>query len=471
MFRSLGRRTGTVLTWWPVLVGMTWAVGIGGCSPKKQADRVQPPPVVSVVESRRMTVPVMAEPIGTTTALQEVSVRARVRGFLKEMHFAEGGDVKKGQILFVIDEEPYKADLAAARAKLEQAEAKLKKARDSKGREVAAAQRALSQSLLDLAVVEERREEALFTRKASSAEDVERKRAVRKKEAAQVDADQASLDQAKADFTTSQLGAQADVDEAKAQVTHAEIELGYCRMFSPIDGRISLARVKPGNLVGPATSAGMADFSELAVVRQLDPIGVDVQVASVYLEEVTRLVSAGLPIEIYRPGVQGPAGRRFPGRTFAIDNAIDEATSTFRVRSEVPNPDRILLPGEYVKVEVKVGEVKDAVVVPEQAVVETQAGPTVTVVDEAGKAAVVPVKAAFSYDGLRVLEGGVDPGRKVIVEGLQSIRPGMTVKAEPAAPEILGGRGGGGGGAPSANPAAKGSPTAEGSSGKSGGKP
>src|SRR5690348_3406121 len=82
---------------------------ISGCSPQAEAGRVPPPPVVSVVEARRMTVPIMAEPIGTTRALQEVSIRARVRGFLKEMHFKEGGDVKAGQLLFVIDEEPFKA--------------------------------------------------------------------------------------------------------------------------------------------------------------------------------------------------------------------------------------------------------------------------------------------------------------------------------------------------------------------------
>ncbi|QEH36237.1 Toluene efflux pump periplasmic linker protein TtgG precursor [Aquisphaera giovannonii] len=414
-------------------VGAAW---IGGCSRAKQAAQAPPPPVVSVVEARRMTVPIMAEPIGTTVALQEVSVRARVRGFLKEMHFAEGGEVKKGQLLFVIDEEPFKAELAAAKAKLEQAEASLKKAQDSRSREVAAAQRALSQSLLDLAKVEERREEALFQRKATSVEDVERKRAIRKRDAAQVDADQASLEQANADYGTALLGAQADVAYAKAQVVNAEIELGYCRMMSPIDGRIGLAKVKPGNLVGPATNAGMADFSELAVIRQLDPIGVDVQVASAYLEQVTKLVAAGLPIEIYRPGGEGRAGRRFPGKTTAIDNSIDETTSTFRVRSEVPNPEKMILPGEYVKVDVKVGEVGDAVVVPQQAVIETQAGPTVSIVDERNKVAVVPVKASFTYNGLRVLEGGIRPGQKVIVEGLQSARPGTTVRPEPAPPEI-----------------------------------
>lgn len=423
-----------------IVLGITCAsVTIAGCSSRIEADRVPPPPVVSVVEARQMTVPIMAEPIGTTVALQQVSIRARVRGYLKEILFKEGGDVKKGQLLFVIDEAPFKAELDAARAKLEQAQAALKKAQDSKAREVATAQVALSKSLLDLAEVEERREQVLYKRNASSIEDVQRKQALRKRDAAQVDADRASLEQAQADHDTSILAAQADVDGAKAKVINAEIDLSYCRLFSPIDGRIGLAEVKLGNLVGPATSGGNADYTELAVIRQLDPMGVDMQVSSRHLERVTQLMAQGLPVEVYRPGLQGEEARRYAGKATVIDNTIDPTTSTFRVQAEVPNSQKALLPGEYVKADVKVGEVKDAVVVPEQAVIESQAGPSVYTVDSQGKAAVAMVKATFIYQGLRVLESGIQPGRKVVVEGLQLVRPGITVKAEPAPPEILGG--------------------------------
>lgn len=423
-----------------IVLGITCAsVTIAGCSSRIEADRVPPPPVVSVVEARQMTVPIMAEPIGTTVALQQVSIRARVRGYLKEILFKEGGDVKKGQLLFVIDEAPFKAELDAARAKLEQAQAALKKAQDSKAREVATAQVALSKSLLDLAEVEERREQVLYKRNASSIEDVQRKQALRKRDAAQVDADRASLEQAQADHDTSILAAQADVDGAKAKVINAEIDLSYCRLFSPIDGRIGLAEVKLGNLVGPATSGGNADYTELAVIRQLDPMGVDMQVSSRHLERVTQLMAQGLPVEVYRPGLQGEEARRYAGKATVIDNTIDPTTSTFRVQAEVPNSQKALLPGEYVKADVKVGEVKDAVVVPEQAVIESQAGPSVYTVDSQGKAAVAMVKATFIYQGLRVLESGIQPGQKVVVEGLQLVRPGITVKAEPAPPEILGG--------------------------------
>src|SRR5437660_181085 len=138
--RARPRRRGTMVPMgqnrpralcWIALGAACTPTTISGCSTRVEAGRTPPPPVVTVVEARRMTVPIMAEPIGTTKALQEVSIRARVRGFLKEMHFEEGGDVKAGQLLFVIDEEPFKAKLAEARARLDAAEANLKKAQDS----------------------------------------------------------------------------------------------------------------------------------------------------------------------------------------------------------------------------------------------------------------------------------------------------------------------------------------------------
>ena len=413
-------------------------VASSGCSSPAGADHAPPPPVVSVVEARRMTVPVMAEPIGTTRALQEVSLRARVRGFLSEIHFEEGGDVKKGQLLFVIDEAPFKAKLADAQATLEQSEAALKKARNSKAREVAQAQVAVGQAMLALAEVEERREQSLFKRNASAVEDVQRKQAIRMKDAAQVDSCKASLEQANADYEIGIIAAQADVAGAKARVADAQIDLGYCRMSSPIDGRIGLAQVKLGNLVGPAAGVGGSDYTELGVVRQLDPMGVDVQVSSRYLDRVTRLIAQGLPVTIYRPGVEGEEGRRFPGKATVIDNTIDATTSTFRVQAEVANAEKTILPGDYVKADVKMGEIKDAVVVPEQAVVETQAGPRVYIVDGQGKVVVTPVRGNITYEGLRVLESGVEPGQRAIVEGLQMVRAGITVKVEPAPTNALG---------------------------------
>jgi membrane fusion protein (multidrug efflux system) len=161
-------------------------------------------------------------------------------------------------------------------------------------------------------------------------------------------------------------------------------------------------------------------------------MGVDIQLASRRLDVVARLIAQGLPVEVYRQGLEWDEARRFSGKATIVDNTINPDTSTFQIQAEVANPDDTILPGEYVKVVSQVGELPEAIVVPEPAVVETQAGSTVYTVDAQGKVAVVPVKATLAYQGLRVLETGLKAGEEVIVEGIQLVRSGLTVKTKPA---------------------------------------
>ncbi|WP_435017199.1 efflux RND transporter periplasmic adaptor subunit [Tundrisphaera sp. TA3] len=401
-----------------------------GC--QKAAEKVAPPPpTVGVVESRRMDVPIEVVPNGTTRALEDVTIRARVRGFLTERHFTEGAMVKKGDLLLVIDEEPYQVALQAAQAKLAEAEASLKKAEESKGREVSASQMSLDQAQLLLAQIQERRNRSLVSRNAGSAEDLDKAEADRKRWESQLEADRAHLAQAMADYAVGVAAAQAQVTAAKAEIRDAELNLGYCRMYAPIDGRIGEARVKVGNLVGPDPSGGGA-YSDLARIQQLDPIGVDLRLSSRDLERTTELMAAGLSVRLTRPGPSGPKEHPHEGKCYFIDNAVDETTSTFLAKASIPNPGGKLLPGEYVKVRMTVEHLKDAVVVPAASVVESTAGTVVHVVDKDGKVAVRKVVAGQTHEGLRVISKGLDPGASVIVEGLQMIRPGLTVKTEPA---------------------------------------
>jgi RND family efflux transporter MFP subunit len=416
-----------------VAISLAALVGAqAGCSERAGPEKAPPPPIVTVAEARRMDVPIEASPIGTTTALQQVSIRARVRGFLKEQHFEEGADVKAGQLLFVIDEEPFRAQLDADRAQRDEAQASLEKARQSKAREVAQAQLDVARAQLDLSQVEERREQSLLKRNASTIEDVERKITLRKRAAAELEAAKANLEQARSDFEVNIQAAEAKLEAAKAAVRTSEINLGYCRMSSPIDGRAGEAEVKLGNLVGP--SAGSQDYTELTTVQQLDPMGVSIQAGSVYLDRAAELIAKGLPVKVTRPGIEGDREHPYSGKCFFVDNTVNPTTSTFLVKARVANPSKTLLPGDYVKVDLTVGEVAGAVVVPERAVVETQAGPTVYAVDKQGKVEVVPVKATLTYQGLRVIESGLDPGRTVIVEGLQLVRPGATVRTRRETP-------------------------------------
>ena len=318
-------------------------LALAGC--REPAAPAQPPtPIVGVVESRRMSVPVLVTPNGTTRALEVVTIRARVRGFLTERLFEEGAIVKKGQLLLVIDEEPYKIALQSARAKQSEANAALKKAEVAKNREVTAAQLEVDGALLLLAQIQERRTRTLLSRNAGTAEDTDKTEAERKKWEAQVNADRASHEQATADYEVGIAAARAQVEAARAMVRDAELNLGYCRMSAPLDGQIGEAKVKVGNLVGPE-SAGGGTFSELATIQQLNPMGVDVRLSSRDLERTRRLIQGGLPVRLTHPGPSGPQEYPHEGRCYFIDNTVDEMTSTFLAKARMPNPGGTLLPG------------------------------------------------------------------------------------------------------------------------------
>jgi multidrug efflux pump subunit AcrA (membrane-fusion protein) len=218
----------------------TVAAALSGCERARTAaaaPRDAPAPTVTVVRARKMDLPIIGRPSGITRALNQVTIRARVKGFLREKHFDEGSNVKKDQLLLVIDEQPFKVKVAQAKAVLEEADAALKKAKESKAKEVARAKVALDGTQLRLDQVEERRERNLVARKAASQEDYDQAKAKVDKSVAQVEAANASLQQATADYDINILAAQAKIDQARADLEAAAIDLGYCRMFSPSDGR------------------------------------------------------------------------------------------------------------------------------------------------------------------------------------------------------------------------------------------
>jgi membrane fusion protein (multidrug efflux system) len=271
------------------------------------------------------------------------------------------------------------------------------------------------------------------TQHAGSAEDFDKSEAERKRCEAQVESDRAQLVQAKADYDIGIASGEALVLAAQAAVRDAELNLGYCRMYAPIEGRIGEARVKVGNLVGPDPAGGGA-YTDLATIQQLDPMGVDLRLSSRDLDRITSLMESGLAVRLSRPGSSGMQEHPFEGQLFFIDNFVDETTSTFLAKVQIPNPGGKLLPGEYVKVRMVLDWLEDAVVVPAPSVIESDAGTMVYIVDGDSKVAVRNVAAGPGQNGIRVITRGLEPGVPVITEGLQMIRPGLTVKAEPVAP-------------------------------------
>jgi membrane fusion protein (multidrug efflux system) len=395
-----------------------------------------PPPEVTVATPVRRDVTEYFEATGTTQPVLSVDVRARVKGFLKERHFKEGATVKKGELLLVIDEEPFRLALEQAKTRRAEAEAALKKARQSRARETAAAQLALDEAQYELTKISGERQHKLMARGAGTAEELDQAEAARKKAAAQVDADRAQLEQARSDYETNILSAEAGVAAAVTAVRNAEIELGYCRMHSPIDGRISRVNYHVGNLVGDGQA------SLLATIVKTDPVYAYTNVSEYDLLRFRRSYSgsggerpgADAPSAPMEMALAGESGFPHRGRLDYQDPGLDPGTGTVQVRGVFPNPDGSILPGLFVRLRVPVGRREGALLVPERALGTDQSGQYLLVVGPDNVVEYRPVKAGALLEDLRVVEGKLAPGDRVVVEGLLRARPKQKVKPMSDAP-------------------------------------
>lgn len=391
-----------------------------------------PPPDVTVAKPTVRTVTDYLEYTGTTRPVLRVELRARVKGFLKQKLFKAGADVKEGDLLFVIDEEPFQVRLDQAKAKLAEAEAALKKAQQSKARQVAQAQLDVDQSQLALAKLDESRNRALLGRNAGSREEFDKAEANRKKFEAQVEADAASLEQSKADYEINILSAKSSLEAASADVRNAEIDLGYCRVTAPFDGRITLNEVDVGNYVGD----GQATI--LATVVKLDPIYTYVNLSEDDLLRLQRLKKASphdspIPMEI---GLGNEEGYPHEGKTEYTDPSVDPGTGTVRARGIFANPGGAITPGLFVRVRLPIAERSGALLVPGRAIGSDQAGSYLLVVGKDNLVERRQVKEGSEIDGLRVVDGKLSTSDLVVVDGLQRARPGQKVNPKPAAEPV-----------------------------------
>jgi membrane fusion protein (multidrug efflux system) len=365
------------------------AAGLAAACGGKKEEAKAPPPEVTVTEVVQRDVPVGAELTGTTKGNVDVEIRARVDGFLKSIDYDEGTMVKKGQLLFTIDDQPYRAKLAEAKGDLARAESTLSKATlDVQRYGPLAAKRAVPQAELDNAVALQR-------------------------------------------------SARAQVDAARANVRNAEINLGYTRLFSPIDGLAGQAQRKVGDLVGKP------DPTLLTAVSTIDPIRVSVNLPeSLYLRYRSQLAAMGTGsgrAAEDQPGAELVLGDGsvYPerGQLVLVDRAVDPTTGTLHAELAFPNPKKLLRPGLYAKVLYREEIRHGALLVPQIAVQELQGQHSVVVVSAEGKAETRKVKVGPRIGNQWVLDEGVKAGEKVVVEGLQKTRDGMLVKAVPAPPE------------------------------------
>jgi RND family efflux transporter MFP subunit len=427
--RLLRGRRGPSLAVIAVLL-LSAGCGRGGGAKEGKSGPAEPIPTVIVAEIPQRSVQVSAEFVSRTEAVPTVEIRARVPGVLEQVRFREGSEVKQGQLLFLIQQDEYKAALQSAKAQMAKAQADLTRARDVSVIDRARAN--LEQARADLGRTHQdvARYRPLAKEQAIPQQDLDTAVSREQVAAAAVDGAEAALKDAGLGQRTAIQLAEAAVESAKAAVTQAELNLKYTVIESPISGIISKLSVDRGNLVGKG------EATILATVSAVDPMFVDFTVAEVdYLRLVKRVpgVASGEvregapPLElVLADGTKFP----HPGRAVFVDRAVDQKTGTIQVRAQFPNPERVLRSGQFGRVRAVTDEVADAILVPQVAVQELQGAKTVLVVGEGDKVALRTVTLREPYEQFYIVATGLKPGERVIVEGIQKARPGMQVKAE-----------------------------------------
>ncbi len=374
----------------------------------------RPPAPVTVVAAVARDVPVYLDEIGRVVAKETVWIRPQVGGRVEEVRFADGAELKKGDVLVTIDARPFQARLASAEATLLKTKAALVRAKTSTERPKAALERARAAAILAHADFE--RVEKLVESKAVSAADFDAKKGALAMAEADVSQAEADLRQAQPEEAL----ADAEVRQAEADVATAKLDVEYATIRSPIDGRAGHRLVDPGNVVTPTTS-------QLVMVENLDPIYVDFTVTEGELTAVQQNRARGaLRAEVRLPD---DAGQPRAGELTFVDNTVQEGTGTVTLRATIPNSDRRFWPGSFVKVRLVLETLSGAVLVPATAPQLSAKGTFVYVVKD-DSAEMRPVVVGQRQDDLVVLRDGVKAGERVVVMGQLAVTPGGKVRIE-----------------------------------------
>lgn len=363
-------------------VALLGLLGLAGCKKEANSSLARPIPEVAVLTVTPRTVPDEPELIGQIESSRPVEIRPQVTGIIKELFFPEGRDVKKGDRLYRIDPVPFQAAVASARAKVAQAEARVVQARQNLARvKPLLAEQAVSQKDVDDAIAED-------------------------------------------------LSAKASLQAAKADLVKAEFDSSNTLITAPISGRIERSRFYEGRLVSAQTDL-------LTVIHQLDPMYVIASVPENFLlkrrKERAEKRLQGVEVYELRGTITFADGSRYPheGKLDLLDVGLRTTTGALDMRVVFPNPERLLLPGQFVKVRLQ-GTVRAGVIlVPQRAVQQGPSGPVVYLVGPDDKVEVRDVQAAAWHGNQWLIEEGLKPGERVVVEGIQRVVPGASVKPVP----------------------------------------
>jgi multidrug efflux system membrane fusion protein len=364
-----------IVSLFAVVVSLALAAGC-----KKQAPQgfERPPAPVSVAEAVARDVPLYLDQVGKVVARELVDVKPQLSGRILQIHFTDGADVRKGQLLFTIDPRPFQAQLAAAQGTVAQ-----------------------SKAMLDFARIQVDRAAGLIQTKAIS---------------------QLEYDQRKNALAV----AQAQIQQGEAAVETARLNLQYCQIQSPIDGRAGRRLVDPGNIV-------KENETPLLTIQRLDPIYADFTVTENDLTAVQRNMRSGtLKVEVRLPD---EPDKPIAGALTFLDNSVQRETGNVGLRATVANPDHRLWPGRFVNVRLVLSTLPNAVLVPAVAPQMSAKGSFVYVVKADSTAELRPVVTGQRQGDLVVISQGVKPGEKVVVNGQLGVTPGGKVRelVQPAA--------------------------------------
>jgi RND family efflux transporter MFP subunit len=354
-----------------------------GCAKKAVQTEAGPPPEVLVTQVVKADVPVVREWVGTLNGSENADIRARVNGYLQKRDYQEGSYVKEGDLMFEIDPRPFEAALAGAKSDL------------------------LQEQAVQLATQADfERSQDLFNKKVISVQEFENKRQLNQSHVAKIAA-------------------------LEAGVQTAQLNLGFTKIAAPVDGIAGIAKAQIGDLVGPGSTETLTTVSKIDPMRLYFPLSEKdyrqyanrlqetMQIPESERKEATELVFAD--------------GTVYPkkGKFSFVDRQVDPTTGTILVAVNFPNPDHTLRPGQFAKARTVIDKIDGAFLVPERALVELQGSYQIGVLGNDNKAEIRPIKIGPRYKGQVVVTEGLKEGEKVIVEGVQKVRPGMVVTAKP----------------------------------------
>jgi membrane fusion protein (multidrug efflux system) len=403
---------------------LTALLSISSCSNSSSAVQPPSPPVVEVATVEQKDVPIYSEWIGTLDGFLNAEIKAQVSGYLLKQDYTEGSFVTKGQLLFEIDPRPFQATLDQALGQLAQSNGQLSQAQAQLAQ--AQAQVQVAQANQTKAQLDEDRYIPLARQQAITQQDLDNATQTNMAAKAQVQSATAAVGTAKAQIEV----ATASIASAKAAVETAQVNLGFTKLLAPIEGVAGQATQQVGALVSPASGP-------VTTVSTVDPIKAYATVSEQEYLDFHRRYSNQTTLDAERKQLKfeliladGSVYQHI-GSFFFADREVNQSTGAIRVAAQFPNPGNILRPGGYCKLRTSTRTQTGALLIPQRAVNQLQGSYQAAVVDSANTVGIRTVTVGDRVGSMWIVTSGLKPGERVITEGVQSVRPGMTVTTKP----------------------------------------